>query len=145
LHAVFRMDGGQWLLEDAGSTNGTFVGQDRVERIGITGPCQLRLGHPDDGPVVSCSVAAAPGGPASTELAATPPAQAQAQAAAAAAPLTPTPIAPPPRWASKGPSGVMPLPARALRIGRAPDNQVVVPDLGVSRYHAELRKTASGY
>jgi ABC-type multidrug transport system ATPase subunit len=141
LHAVFRVDGGQWLLEDAGSTNGTFVGQDRVERIGIAGPCQIRLGHPDNGPAVSCSLATAPTGPAGTELAAAPRAQAQA----AAAPPTPTPIAPPPRWASKGPSGIMPLPARVLKIGRAPDNQVVVPDLGVSRYHAELRRTATGY
>ena len=137
LHAVFRADGGQWLLEDAGSTNGTFVGQDRVERAAITGPCLIRLGHPDNGPVVSCSLAAAPAGAGLTELPATPPTQAPAPAQA--------PAAPQPRWASKGPSGIMPLPARVLRIGRAPDNQVVVPDLGVSRYHAELRKTATGY
>jgi ABC-type multidrug transport system ATPase subunit len=38
----------------------------------------------------------------------------------------------------------MSLPTRLLRIGRAPDNEVVVADLGVSRYHAELRKAARG-
>jgi ABC transport system ATP-binding/permease protein len=32
-----------------------------------------------------------------------------------------------------------------FRIGRAADNDVVVSDLSVSRYHAELRKTARGY
>ncbi len=42
------------------------------------------------------------------------------------------------------PSAVMSLPARVLRIGRAPDNEVVVADLSVSRYHAELRKAARG-
>ncbi len=35
----------------------------------------------------------------------------------------------------------MPLPAKALRIGRVPDNDVVLPDLDVSRHHAELRKS----
>jgi ABC-type multidrug transport system ATPase subunit len=42
------------------------------------------------------------------------------------------------------PSAVLRLPSRILRIGRAADNEVVVPDLGVSRYHAELRKTPRG-
>ena len=35
--------------------------------------------------------------------------------------------------------------SRALRIGRAPDNDIVVPDPGVSRHHAELRNVAGGY
>jgi pSer/pThr/pTyr-binding forkhead associated (FHA) protein len=29
-HAIFRLDGGQWLLEDLGSTNGTWLGPRRV-------------------------------------------------------------------------------------------------------------------
>ncbi|MEV5572389.1 FHA domain-containing protein [Spirillospora sp. NPDC052269] len=33
---------------------------------------------------------------------------------------------------------------QAVRIGRSPDNDVVVPDLVVSRYHAELRVTGVG-
>jgi ABC transport system ATP-binding/permease protein len=33
---------------------------------------------------------------------------------------------------------------RRLRIGRAPDNEIVVSDLSVSRYHAELRRTRRG-
>ena len=37
------------------------------------------------------------------------------------------------------------LPTRQLRIGRASDNDVVVSDLSVSRYHAELRRTSRGY
>ena len=39
----------------------------------------------------------------------------------------------------------MRLPTKVLRIGRASDNDVVVADLSVSRYHAELRKTGRGY
>ncbi|MGI9007440.1 MAG: FHA domain-containing protein, partial [Streptosporangiaceae bacterium] len=57
-HAVLRQDGTTWLFEDVGSTNGTFQGRDRVQRVTITGTCAIRLGHPDDGPAVSCSVAA---------------------------------------------------------------------------------------
>jgi ABC-type multidrug transport system ATPase subunit len=38
----------------------------------------------------------------------------------------------------------MRLPTRVLRIGRAADNEVVVSDLSVSRYHAELRRSVRG-
>jgi mRNA-degrading endonuclease RelE of RelBE toxin-antitoxin system len=38
----------------------------------------------------------------------------------------------------------MPLPAQALRIGRVPDNDLVLSDLDVSRHHAELRKSPAG-
>jgi hypothetical protein len=38
----------------------------------------------------------------------------------------------------------MPLPVKALRIGRTPENDLVLPDLDVSRHHAELRKSPSG-
>src|SRR5262249_45476698 len=38
-HAVLRQDGSTWLLEDVGSTNGTFQGRDRVQRVTISGSC----------------------------------------------------------------------------------------------------------
>src|SRR5215468_10443203 len=57
-HAVLRQDGSTWLVEDVGSTNGTFQGRDRVQRVEISVSCALRLGHPDDGPVMSCSIVA---------------------------------------------------------------------------------------
>ena len=38
----------------------------------------------------------------------------------------------------------MRLPTRVLRIGRANDNEIVVSDLSVSRYHAELRRDSRG-
>ncbi len=49
-------------------------------------------------------------------------------------------------WPSvdRRPSAVMRAPARALRIGRAEDNDIVLADLGVSRHHAELRNTGDG-
>ncbi len=42
------------------------------------------------------------------------------------------------------PTSVRPLPAHSIRIGRAPDNDVVVDDLVVSRQHAELRAHPDG-
>ncbi len=49
-------------------------------------------------------------------------------------------------WPSvdRRPSVVMRAPARALRIGRAEDNDIVLADLSVSRHHAELRNTGDG-
>jgi ABC transport system ATP-binding/permease protein len=120
-HARLTCDGRSWLLQDAGSKNGTFDGSGRVSQISITGDCAVRLGHPDDGPAISCSLSIpfvpAPGGPA----------------AASQPPAPPRP-----------PSAVMSLRTTTLRIGRAPDNDVVVADLSVSRYHAQLGKTALG-
>jgi ABC transport system ATP-binding/permease protein len=192
-HAVLRQEGATWLLEDVGSTNGTFMGVQRVQRVEITADCVVRLGHPDDGQRVWCSLQPAPASPPRTAAArpATPVYQAPAanpQAAAAAPPAAPQrAAASPPQAAYPGmggapayvpgagpfpgagqgqppgvpragaslalgggsivrqPSAIMRLPTQVLRIGRAADNEVVVPDLSVSRYHAELRKSIRGY
>jgi pSer/pThr/pTyr-binding forkhead associated (FHA) protein len=162
-HAVLRQDGSDWLLEDAGSTNGTFQGRDRVQRIAIAESCAVRLGHPDDGPAMSCSVAAparqaegAPAGyapptryaeasPAGGGYADGPPGGGLAAArgglgagAAAAAPAPPVgppdPGVPSQRLSmDRLPSAVLRLPTTLLRIGRAADNQVVIADHSVSR------------
>jgi ABC transport system ATP-binding/permease protein len=44
----------------------------------------------------------------------------------------------------ENPTAEMPMPAGNVRIGRAPDNDLVLDDLLVSRYHAELRGTPDG-
>ncbi len=116
-HAVLRLDHGRWVLEDNGSTNGTYAGDQRVDRIEISGECLVRLGHPADGPVLSCTVD--PAAPAEEDT------------------LRPGQIP-----LAREPSGPRPRPAGALRIGRAPDNDIVVSGSGVSRYHAELRNVA---
>src|SRR5215475_6986843 len=59
-HAVLRLEGTTWLLEDVGSTNGIFMGTQRVQRVEITADCVVRLGHPDDGQRLWCSVQAPP-------------------------------------------------------------------------------------
>ncbi|HEX4656985.1 MAG TPA: FHA domain-containing protein, partial [Streptosporangiaceae bacterium] len=199
-HAVLRLEGATWLLEDTGSTNGTFVDVQRVQRVEITADFVVRLGHPDDGQRLWCSVTAprqaAPAAPPPTAAAApfaavypppvaSPPAAAPSPRAAAQRAAAPPPAAaqraayPPPPQAypragqapgvvgagqapripgagqlaggpggssiGRQPSAIMRLPTRKLRIGRAADNDVVVSDLSVSRYHAELRTSARGY
>src|SRR5215469_743900 len=86
-HAVIRLDGSTWLLEDAGSTNGTFVGVQRVQRVQITADTVVRLGHPDDGQRMWCSVTPArQAAPAAQSAPAAPPATAVAGQFAAAYP-----------------------------------------------------------
>jgi ABC-type multidrug transport system ATPase subunit len=242
-HAVLRVDGGGWVVEDLGSTNGTFLGLQRLDRIEIGAECVVRLGNPDDGPILRCAprgAAAAPGHPG-TELS-VPPAPAAPDVAPEPAPRddpeswwqpppggpdaggpggyppggpvsppagvpsrppAPEPLmsrdaAPPrerpgsrehaPRHAAgapdqlyqppappspqpgvgqpyqgqpypgqpasaqpdllpsvdRRPTARMALPAKAMRIGRVPDNDLVLVDLNVSRHHAELRKSPTG-
>jgi cytochrome P450 / NADPH-cytochrome P450 reductase len=97
-HAVLGLEDGRWVLADNGSTNGTYIGGRRVDRIEVDGECLLRLADPADGPLLSCAISGAAGSRSSN-----------------------------------------------LRIGRAPDNDIVIVDLSVSSYHAELRSVAAGY
>ncbi|MGW2017913.1 FHA domain-containing protein [Streptomyces sp. NPDC001927] len=69
-------------------------------------------------------------------------------------PPAPAPPRTPPRPSSvshpaltgtfRRPTSVRPLPTRTVRIGRAPENDLVVDDLVVSRRHAELRAHPDG-
>ena len=115
-HGQLRVDGDRWVLEDTGSTNGTFVGLQRVERVMITSDCVIRLGNPDDGPLLRCmpqAAAPAPGvlrdGPA------------HAAPHAPADPGPPTPVEPiePIRPADPGPAACR-YAASSGRDGRRP-------------------------
>ncbi len=88
-HAVLRLERDFWLLEDSGSTNGTFVGLDRVRQVPITGNCLVRLGHPEDGPAVSCSLGRSPAVGRGDTAVADPP-----SGAPAAPPVAPSPVQP---------------------------------------------------
>jgi ABC transport system ATP-binding/permease protein len=136
-HAVLKLDSGSWVLEDTGSTNGTYVGSQKVNRITVDGETTVRLGHPVDGPELTCSTGAPPRPP--TVIAARP------VAAASAVPAAPAGAGGAATASHREPSVIRQLPTKVLRIGRAPDNDIVVSDLSVSRHHAELRRTASGY
>ncbi|MBV8561274.1 MAG: FHA domain-containing protein, partial [Acidimicrobiia bacterium] len=48
-HAVVRPAGDGWVLEDRGSRGGTYLGDQRVTSIPITGATTVRLGDPREG------------------------------------------------------------------------------------------------
>ncbi|MEU9143268.1 FHA domain-containing protein [Streptomyces sp. NPDC048349] len=119
-HALLRPDGDHWTVEDEGSTNGTWADGHRVHEW-IVGPgSELRFGSAEDGP--------------------------RAVLVGAPADARPSRVSNPGMTGTfRQPTTVRPLLARdAVRIGRAPDNDLVLDDLTVSRRHAELRALADG-
>jgi ABC transport system ATP-binding/permease protein len=127
-HAVLRAEGPVWVLEDRGSRNGTFLGSERITRLEITSPYVVHFGHPEDGPVLRFELAApdrpqVPGPGSGFE----------------SRPMDTTFM-----------PGVLREPTsrvrvqKVMKIGRRPDNDIVVSDLGVSKQHAELRLSQTG-
>src|SRR5579863_1632716 len=93
-HGQVRVEGNGWLLEDVGSTNGTFVGLQRLDRVPIVTETLVRLGNPEDGPILRFffeTPAAAEPGPG---LPAAPQPQAQPSSGG---PARPQPAAPQPQ------------------------------------------------
>ncbi|MBB1260808.1 FHA domain-containing protein [Streptomyces sp. OF8] len=61
-HAVLRWGGNSWLLEDQGSTNGTFAQGHRVQHLDLSAGTVVHLGNAGDGPRLTFGGAASPGG-----------------------------------------------------------------------------------
>ncbi|SHL76638.1 FHA domain-containing protein [Actinacidiphila paucisporea] len=180
-HAIIRRGDRGWMIEDQGSTNGTFVHGQRVQQTEVGPGSTVTLGNAANGPRLSFTggtpVAASGGDVHSAGTAyAQPPQQSypqyhQAQAQAQAQVVAPVPQAVPPQqgggWPGQPPAPqgipqqqpVSPGPGngdrspttfhqialgRVMRIGRALENDLVVFDLQVSRYHAEFRAHPDG-
>ncbi|MFJ7180808.1 FHA domain-containing protein [Streptomyces massasporeus] len=170
-HATVSFNGRSWVIEDHGSTNGTFVQGQRIHQMELGPGSALNLGNATDGPRLNLSGAAA--------SVATPQAQPQQQPYAAqganpgwgqqAPAQQPQQQAPQAGWQQQaaahipqqqGPGGVAGAPpvhgdrspttfhqfslGRVMRIGRALENELVVSDLQVSRHHAEFHATPDG-
>ncbi|MGK8506912.1 FHA domain-containing protein [Nocardia asiatica] len=150
LHAVLERGSGGWEIEDAGSLNGTYFDGHRVERMVIDHDETFQLGHAVDGEELTCSLEAPPGhesdggGGGDTMLVRDPGYDLDDEAT-----VTEFQSALPRRVSrsssAAAPSGpVVRITSGVVRIGRAADNDIVVPDLMVSRHHAELRTTGPG-
>ncbi|KJS53734.1 ABC transporter ATPase [Streptomyces rubellomurinus subsp. indigoferus] len=130
-HAVLRAVDDHWLLEDVGSTNGTFDDGHRVSSEDVGAGTHLRFGDPSSGPAATLAALPRPvPGPALA------PGLAPGDRTAVLAPQA--------SGTFRSPSSVRPLPERTLRIGRSHDNDLVLDDLVVSRHHAELRELPGG-
>ncbi|MEO3974749.1 FHA domain-containing protein [Streptomyces sp. CAU 1734] len=118
-HAVLHAEDGHWTVADEHSTNGTWADGRRVAESDVRAGSVLRFGDAADGP--------------------------RAVLMASAPPLSGLHLAAPAATGTfRRPTTVRPLPARTVRIGRSPSNDLVVDDLTVSRHHAELRLRPDG-
>ncbi|WP_340381708.1 FHA domain-containing protein [Streptomyces sp. SS7] len=170
-HATVSFDGRSWVVEDHGSTNGTFAQGQRISRLEVGPGSALHLGNANDGPRVTLSGAQAPAAqprqqPYAAQTAnsgwAAPPQSAQAgwqppQQSAPQVPQQQGPNEPYAQHVSGGGAGAPPVHGdrspttfhqfslgRVMRIGRALENELVVSDLQVSRNHAEFRSMPDG-
>ncbi|MDC2950930.1 FHA domain-containing protein [Streptomyces heilongjiangensis] len=168
-HATISFSGRSWVIEDHGSTNGTFVQGQRIHQLEVGPGSAVHLGNATDGPRVSLSgTAAAVSQPQQQPYAA------QGASAGYAAQQAPQQQAPqagwqqpqqaqvpqqqghpqqspgggagaPPVYGDRSPTTFHQLAlGRVMRIGRALENDLVVSDLQVSRNHAEFHATPDG-
>jgi ABC transport system ATP-binding/permease protein len=159
-HAVLYVSGGTWVLEDKGSRNGTYDGSERISRLNIDGPHVIHVGNPEDGPVLRFELepvpearpAAPPASAGSSNASAAPAAPPASRGSSPAAAR----VSPFDGWGNADPHASLPgvdreptsriklQSARVVKIGRRPDNDIVVHDLGVSKAHAELKMSPTG-
>ncbi|MFD4235454.1 FHA domain-containing protein [Streptomyces sp. NPDC058542] len=130
-HAVLHPEAGHWTIEDEDSTNGTYTGGRRIRATDVGAGSEIRFGNPSDGPRALL-------------LGREPPAPAAAPSLSAPVDRPSAVSMPAATGTFRQPTTVRPLPAKTVRIGRDPGNDLVIDDLAVSRHHAELRALADG-
>ena len=144
-HLVLRFDTDRWVAVDNDSLNGMFVGGRRVPEVdlqdgqhinigSLVGPrLTFRVGHLDPAAPPAADSGAAPESAQSTAVGPSP----------RRPPDQPSHIATSIRKIGRPGQPTEPAPGSA-RIGRATDNDIVIPDLLASRHHATLVATEAG-
>jgi pSer/pThr/pTyr-binding forkhead associated (FHA) protein len=116
-HAVLEVINGAWLFTDT-SRNGSFLNGRRIDKLVITDAVTLSLGDDVDGATIQL-IPERPADPAGVPV----------------------------RGDRDEPVDVTLLRTHGgrLRIGRQPDNDMVLDDPLISRRHAEVRRTSTGW
>ncbi|MEU6584075.1 FHA domain-containing protein [Nocardia sp. NPDC046763] len=150
LHAVLERGSHGWEIEDAHSLNGTFFDGRRVERMLIDHDETFQLGHAKDGARLSCSLETSPKSEPDADIGEdtmvvpNPGYDLEDEVTVTKfEPGLPRRVSRSSRPAAR-PTAAVRIVSGTLRIGRAADNDIVVPDLMVSRHHAELQVIADG-
>src|SRR5579859_487922 len=155
-HARLSRGDSGYVVEDLGSTNGTFINSERIpgprllangDSLHIGGDVELRVvltpaPQAVPAPRVTVKAASQAGAPTISQ-----------PAVSAGTVIMPSPLAPPTPLpppvlvvsASGRPPVTYSLTVARLRIGRQTDNDIVVDNPFVSRYHAELEKRGPDY
>jgi len=137
-HAELSYADGVWTYRDLGSANGSWVDGRRVKTLVIDRPVEIELGR-EGGALLRLKPApdgafAPRGARAEDERAGAQRMGGAPAAAGASAPRAHVPGAP---------ERVLRVIERQLSVGRGPDNDLVLPDLLVSRHHAVIRRTGA--
>ncbi len=127
------------MVEDVGSSNGTFVDGERLEQFRVEAETTVRLGDPEHGPWLRLALVDVPAAepvPGTVPGTDEPPGTVVADGGASAV-------------ARGGPrpgerTVLHKLQAGVVTIGRSPSSDIVLDDPLVSRHHAELRELPGG-
>ncbi len=130
-HVEVRYQDGLWVLEDLDSSNGTFLGGEPLSELELSGPLKINMGA-IDGP----SISLVPEVVADTAVIS----DETVRIGRGGVQL------PGSSTQSLSPDAVRPFRREptVTRIGRSPDNDVVIDEEGVSWFHAELRISEPG-
>ena len=123
-HARITRQPEGFVIEDLNSTNGTFVNGERVTRQLLRHGDEIQIGQ-------TRLIFQAPG------VAPSPPERVPRRPLRARAGIR--------VMSADGPGDFMPWRANLLTIGRAPDNNLALPDTEVSRHHARITRQPEGF
>ena len=130
-HVEVRYQDGLWVLEDLGSSNGTFLGGEPLSELELSGPVKVNIGA-IDGP----SISLVPEVVGDTAVISDETVRIGKRSAQLPGSST----------QSLSPGAVRPFRREptVTRIGRSPANDVVIDEEGVSWFHAEMRISDDG-
>ena len=139
-HLELHWRGSCWVIVDAGSTNGFFLGGQRMHEVPVTGPLRVLLGDASTGPVVDVALGGLPEHqPPDARIPVVPPSLRDApHLQSLHHHIAELPSTDPPSTGRPAPGRDAIALAGHQTIGRTPDNDIVINDVLASRRHARL-------